>query len=102
MPVFKDSQASGETALKGEPEKRGNSYRKIACRVGLADLVTLRIREVKMSHTCEICGQECYCDMDDCGGFPQPANCEHFRHHKESGGDGEYDIGLDDPEDEDY
>ena len=55
-----------------------------------------------MAHTCEICGQMCYCDMDDCGGFEQPDNCIHFKHHKESGGDGEYDIGLDDCDDEDY
>ena len=34
--------------------------------------------------------------MDDCGGLPQPKDCIHFLHHKETGGDGEYDIGLDD------
>jgi hypothetical protein len=44
-----------------------------------------------MSHECEICGQECYCDQDDCGGMPQPDDCRHFKHHSESGGDGEYD-----------
>ena len=49
-----------------------------------------------MAHECEICGQECYCDMDDCGGFDQPDDCVHFLHHKETGGDGEYDIGLED------
>jgi hypothetical protein len=44
-----------------------------------------------MSLECEICGQECYCDQDDCGGMPQPDDCRHFKHHSESGGDGEYD-----------
>ena len=31
-----------------------------------------------MAHSCEICGQQCYCDMDDCGGLPQPEDCPHF------------------------
>lgn len=34
-----------------------------------------------MSHECEICGQECYCDMDDCGGMEQPPDCRHFLRH---------------------
>jgi len=49
-----------------------------------------------MAHECEICGQECYCDMDDTGGMPQPGDCIHYAHHKETGGDGEYD----DPEED--
>lgn len=44
-----------------------------------------------MAHECEICWQECYCDQDDCGGMPQPDDCYHFRKHRETGGDGEYD-----------
>lgn len=31
-----------------------------------------------MAHTCEECGMECYCDMDDCGGLEQPSDCRHF------------------------
>lgn len=31
-----------------------------------------------MAHECEYCGQQCYCDCDDCGGFPQPSNCRHL------------------------
>lgn len=31
-----------------------------------------------MAHECEICGQECYCDMED-HGQPQPDNCVHLR-----------------------
>lgn len=31
-----------------------------------------------MAHECEQCGQECYCDMDDCGGLPQPSSCPHL------------------------
>jgi len=50
-----------------------------------------------MAHTCEICGQECHCDCDDTGGLPQPDDCIHFLHHKETGGDGEYD----DPDEDD-
>jgi hypothetical protein len=37
--------------------------------------------------------------MEDAGGLPQPLGCEHFRHHKETGGDGEYDIGMDEEDD---
>jgi len=32
-----------------------------------------------MSHECKNCGQECYCDCEDTGGWQQPANCIHFR-----------------------
>lgn len=52
-----------------------------------------------MAHECEICGQECYCDMDDIGGCEQPISCVHFAHHRESGGDGAYDD-IDTEEDE--
>lgn len=31
-----------------------------------------------MAHECERCGQQCYCDMDDCGGLPQPSSCPHL------------------------
>jgi hypothetical protein len=31
-----------------------------------------------MSHECEVCGMECACDMDDCGGMEQPNDCPHF------------------------
>ena len=34
-----------------------------------------------MSHECEVCGQECYCDIDDCGGMEQPDDCPHFERH---------------------
>jgi len=32
-------------------------------------------------HECEVCGQECYCDMDDMGGMDQPDDCPHFLKH---------------------
>ena len=28
-------------------------------------------------HTCPFCGDECDCDMDDCGGLPVPDDCPH-------------------------
>lgn len=28
-------------------------------------------------HECPFCGEECYCDMDDCGGLPVPDDCPH-------------------------
>ena len=31
-----------------------------------------------MAHECPYCGQECYCDCDDTGGLPQPADCPHL------------------------
>lgn len=31
-----------------------------------------------MSHECDSCGQECYCDGDDTGGLPQPTDCPHL------------------------
>ncbi len=31
-----------------------------------------------MAHECEICGQECYCDMEDHGDQPQPDDCVHI------------------------
>lgn len=31
-----------------------------------------------MAHTCDFCGMSCACDWDDCGGFPQPDDCEHL------------------------
>jgi hypothetical protein len=31
-----------------------------------------------MAHECQDCGQECYCDMDDCGGLPMPSDCPHI------------------------
>lgn len=31
-----------------------------------------------MSHECQFCGQECYCDGEDVGGMPQPSNCSHL------------------------
>lgn len=31
-----------------------------------------------MAHECMYCGQECYCDLDDCGGFQQPSDCPHI------------------------
>lgn len=34
-----------------------------------------------MAHECEECGQQCYCDMDDCGGLEQPNDCPHFAMH---------------------
>lgn len=34
-----------------------------------------------MAHECEVCGQECYCDMDDMGGMEQPNDCPHFLQH---------------------
>jgi len=34
-----------------------------------------------MAHECEVCGQECYCDMDDMGGMDQPDDCPHFLKH---------------------
>lgn len=34
-----------------------------------------------MAHECEICGQQCYCDIDDCGGLPQPDDCPHLARH---------------------
>lgn len=36
-----------------------------------------------MAHECEDCGQQCYCDMDDCGGLEQPSDCPHFRMHEQ-------------------
>jgi hypothetical protein len=30
-----------------------------------------------MAHECELCGQYCYCDMED-HGQPQPEDCPHL------------------------
>jgi hypothetical protein len=31
-----------------------------------------------MAHTCEQCGSECYCDMEDHHSSIQPDDCPHF------------------------
>ena len=38
-----------------------------------------------MAHACEVCGLECYCDMDDTGGFEQPDDCVHLTNPDECG-----------------
>ena len=49
-----------------------------------------------MSHECDECGQECYCDGEDTGGMPQPLDCPHiFRHQQEEYGQ-DLDLHLDD------
>jgi hypothetical protein len=52
-----------------------------------------------MSHECEDCGQECYCDMDDCGGLPQPNDCPHLRRHGQRDFDAEMGLYHDDEDD---
>jgi len=50
-----------------------------------------------MAHECELCGQECYCDCDDCGGLPQPDDCLHFTQSGRCCGDeldDEFDDGV--------
>jgi hypothetical protein len=49
-----------------------------------------------MSHECDECGQECYCDGEDTGGMPQPLSCPHiFKHSEEDELDGPDELPVD-------